>query len=93
MVLPVALADMEQAADWYGERAASLRLSFLADLERRIDQILEFPEAAPIYRGTMRRILFAKFPHGIFYVIRGDIIKILAVLHLKQRPDALKRRG
>jgi toxin ParE1/3/4 len=93
LLLPEALADMEQASEWYGSKSPLLRQHFLSDLETRVDRVLAFPESAPIHRGKIRRALLGKFPYGLFYVAGENAIKILAILHLKQDPKKIKSRS
>lgn len=51
-----------------------------------MDTILEFPEAAPVIRGRVRRRLCRKFRYGVLYSIRPGTVRILAVMNLRRHP-------
>lgn len=59
---------------------------FVAALElqlRRLEQApLLYAEVIP----DVRRALLPRFPYGVFYVVRGDLVHILAVLHEARNP-------
>jgi plasmid stabilization system protein ParE len=88
-----ALADLEQAAAWYGSKSGQIRISFLSNLDSLVERIQSFPSSAPIHRGKMRRALMNKFPYGVFYVPHENTLKVLAVMHLKKNPESLKSRA
>ncbi len=75
-----------EAYDWYEEQLAGLGLDFMAAL----DDVLASIEAGPFRYAeilpNIRRALLARFPYGVFYAIRGDILAILAVVHTSRSP-------
>jgi hypothetical protein len=83
-----ALAERElnDAAHYYDLESSGLGAAFLAEVERSSSQILEHPAAAPVIRGAIRRRLLRRFPYGILYSVRGDSVRILALMNLKRRP-------
>ncbi len=72
-------------AFYYAERPA-LGHAFLKEVSRGLDQILTFPEAAPLVNRVVRRKLLWRFPYGIIYSVTPEMIWILAVAHQKRRP-------
>ncbi|MGD0921790.1 MAG: type II toxin-antitoxin system RelE/ParE family toxin [Terriglobia bacterium] len=65
---------------------------FTEEVKRAIERILQHPEAwAPISKRT-RRYRTNKFPYGIIYQIRGDVVLIVAIMHLHREPTAWKSR-
>ena len=44
--------------------------------------LLLFAEVIP----SVRRCLLPRFPYGLFYVIRGELVHVLAVLHEARNP-------
>ena len=83
-----ALAERElnDAAHYYELESPGLGAAFIAEVERSCGQIIEHPAAASVVRGAIRRRLLRRFPYGILYSARGDIVRILAVMNLKRRP-------
>jgi len=83
-----ALAEIElnEAADFYDLESPGLGGAFLAEIERTLTQIVEFPEAVAAGPAGIRRWLLVKFPFALLYSLPPDEIRILAVAHLKRRP-------
>lgn len=51
---------------------------------KRLEQApLLYAEVIP----RVRRALLPRFPYGLFYVVRGDLVNILAVLHDARKPS------
>ena len=48
------------------------------------------PESAPRIGGEFRRRRVRKFPYGIVYTTRGNIIAVVAVMHLHREPGYWK---
>jgi plasmid stabilization system protein ParE len=83
---PDAESEMTEAAEFLDHESRGLGIAFLAAVKRAVDQILSYPEAAPLVRGRVRRKSVVKFPYSIVYSIRDTQIRILAVAHQKRRP-------
>jgi plasmid stabilization system protein ParE len=59
----------------------------MASVQDAIDQIVEFPESAPVIRSEVRGKIISRFPYTLMYRVEDDIILVLAVAHQKQRPE------
>lgn len=46
-----------------------------------------FPDIYPIILNHFRRCLVYKFPYGIIFSVENEFIYIIAVMHLKRKPD------
>ena len=79
-------AEINEAADFYDIESPGLGSVFIDEIQRAIGNISEFPEAASLVRGRVRKRLIAKFPYSLVYSARPDGIRILAVAHQKRRP-------
>lgn len=80
-----ALAELEEAADYYGRE-------LLEEVDRTIARILDFPEAWQAISPRARRCLTRRFPYGLIYQILDDEILIVAVMHQRRRPMYWKDR-
>ena len=89
---PDALFELEETARYYDEREAGLGIRFLDNVEEAITRILEAPTRRRIIEEDIRRCLTHVFPHGILYIIEGDHILILAVMHCSREPGYWKYR-
>jgi toxin ParE1/3/4 len=78
--------ELNDAADFYDMACPNLGSVFIDEVERTIGKISEFPDAAPVVRGQIRRKPVAKFPYSVIYSVHLDGIRILAVAHQKRRP-------
>lgn len=83
---------MVEAARFYEQRRAGLGFDFLAEVERSIARMREYPEAGRPIRGGTRRRLLRRFPYGLLYRLDADEIVIVAVMHLRRRPDYWRNR-
>ena len=84
--------EMLEAAAYYEMQAPGLGGDFLAEVQYAVQRIAEYPESGRLIKGTIRRRLLRRFPHGILYRIDPDEIVIVAVMHLRRRPDYWKDR-
>lgn len=78
--------EIREAAAYYGLESAALRERFLLAVEEALQQVVTHPEAAAVVRGSVRRQLLRRFPYALLYAIRGNEVRILAVMHQKRRP-------
>lgn len=81
-------ADIEinEAADFYDLISPGLGSVFIEEVQRAMESIYQFPDAAPPVRGQVRKKLLHKFPYSLIYSVRPEEIRILAVAHQKRRP-------
>jgi toxin ParE1/3/4 len=90
-LLSEAESDILAAHDWYEAKRSGLGADFELCLEAALERILGFPEASPIWYRNIRHVILAHFPYGVFYVITGDMIFVIAVFHLKRNQISLRR--
>ena len=51
-----------------------------------------FPLIAPVFAGSIRRLVLVKLSLGVFYAVEGRRVLILRVLDLRQHPGTIRRR-
>lgn len=78
--------------DWYENTSPGLGVRFIASVEETLALIEQFPEIGPIFHQEYRQRLVKKFPYGIFYISRPEVISVHAVFHFKREPNWLKQR-
>lgn len=83
---PGADEELEAAVLWYEERQPGLGNDFMAEFKGTLRRILQAPEQPRILRGTDRKLNFHRFPYAIVYTIKGELLFIKAVMHLRRRP-------
>lgn len=86
--LALAFAEYEGAQRGLGQ-------SFLDEISR-IERHLETnPRLYQRVLGDIRRAIVRRFPYGLFYVVDGDTVHVLACFHLHRDParwETLPRR-
>jgi len=90
--LTLAQAELAEAIAFYNSQKQGLGSQFAEEVKRSIERILQYPEAwSPLSKRT-RRCPTNKFPYGIIYQIRGDVVLIVAVMHLHREPRTWRSR-
>ena len=88
-----AVREIGEAHDWYEERSPGLGSEFQLAFElqlKRVEQVpLMFPELLP----GIRRTLLPRFPYGVFYAVRLDLVHVLAVIHNARDPNRWPREN
>ena len=59
----------------------------MAEVQKAVNQLLEFPESTSLIRGDVRGRIVARFPYTLMYRILDEVVVILAVAHHRQRPE------
>lgn len=91
-ILAAAETDLADAVSYYNEQSEGLGYEFAAEVKQTIGRVLLFPDAwHPLSRRT-RRCRTRRFPYGVLYQIRSDMILVVAIMHLRRHPDSWKQR-
>ncbi len=93
IIRPEAENDLSFAYDWYDKQQAGLGRDFILEFSACMDRISDSPHLySELYRG-IRRALVRRYPYGIYYVVTGNDINVLAVIHLAMQPVRWKKRS
>jgi toxin ParE1/3/4 len=87
-----AALDYEAAFDWYLEHSELAAARFSAELDRAVAQIVASPQLGPIGVHGTRKFLLQRFPFAIVYRELPTTVQVLAVAHLRRRPNYWKGR-
>jgi toxin ParE1/3/4 len=92
-----ASTELAEAVRWYEERQTGLGGELLAAVQHTLSLIADRPDIGRSVPGTQRsdvkRLLVPRFPYQLLYRAYAETIIIVAVAHLKRRPDYWKSRG
>lgn len=84
--------EFYEAIVYYNGESEGLGYEFAAEVNRTLGRIIAYPNAwAPLSRRT-RRCRTNRFPYGIVYQSRGDVVLIVAVMHLHRDPRSWEVR-
>jgi plasmid stabilization system protein ParE len=93
-VLFLAGADADVQAAY--ERRESLREGagerLLRELDRCAGLLARYPRIGRPHRGVHRKLLVPDHPYGVFYAVEPSRVVIVAVLDLRQDPEAIEKR-
>ncbi len=90
---PDALDELTAAAAYYADEVPRLGAEFLAEARRVTTLALAHPDVGAPMGGGRRRLLFERFPYGLVYrVLPEEVVRVLAVAHLRRRPRYWRRR-
>mgnify|MGYP001565679635 CR=1 FL=1 len=79
-------AEINEAADFYDLESPGLGSVFIDEVQRAIESISQFPDAAPLIRGRVRKKPLIKFPYSRVYSVRPEEIRVLAMANQKRHP-------
>jgi len=78
--------------DWYEGQRAGLGSRFLTELRRALHVLPQSPRAFPVWPDAraralgVRRFLMKRFPFALPYLVREDLVVVLAIAHERRRP-------
>ena len=78
--------ELNDAAQYYERERKGLGSAFIDKIDRATAMILEYPEASPAVLGDVGGRLCERFPYALLYCVRGNEVRILAVMNLSRRP-------
>jgi toxin ParE1/3/4 len=81
-----AIAEAEQATDHYAEIDEDLGHRFVGELSAALYEILAHPERFPRHHNNTHRLSLRNFPINIIYRVHGDVVRVIAIAHMKRDP-------
>ena len=78
--------ELEEAVEYYNQQHHNLGSDFLSEVVDSIGRITEYPDAWQSLTARTRRCVIHRFPYGIIYQIRSDIILVIAISNLHRKP-------
>ncbi len=89
---PEAAREVDAIIDWYERQRAGLGPEFFAQLGRDLQTLVENPRLSPPWPGEqaralgIRRLLMERFPFALPYLVREELVVVLAIAHVRRRP-------
>ena len=80
------------AISYYNMQSEGLGYEFAAEVKKTIERIIQYPEAWAKLSKRTRRCRTNRFPYGVIYQVREEILLIVAVMHLGREPQGWKSR-
>lgn len=92
IINPNAESDLIEAAVWYNLQREGLGDEFLLALEAKLNEIKRNPNQFTTTYKNVKRAFLKRFPYGLFFIIEGNTIYILAVVHTSRSPKIWQKR-
>lgn len=73
--------EIGEAFSWYEEQSSGLGAEFELVLELQLKRLEQAPLLYTEIIPGVRRTLLPRFPYGVFYTVKNDLVHILAVIH------------
>src|SRR5262249_52433358 len=86
---PEAESDLSNTYLWYNERSAGLGAEFMRSVDAGLAAIARYPLGFPHVHKKIRRCFLRRFPYGLFYLLHGRAIIVLACFHFKRDPQQI----
>ena len=83
---PEARAELIDAWTWYEEQRPGLGDELEACVEAAIGSAARSPASHQRVYATVRRVLVKRFPYGVYYLVEGEVLLVLAVAHGRRKP-------
>lgn len=89
-IIDAAKIDIQNAALWYNDKSAGSGKVFTRHIREKLNILRTNPYLYSIKYDDVRTVILDKFPYMIHYIIDGQMVVVLAVLHTKVNPDTYK---
>jgi hypothetical protein len=73
--------------DYYEQQEPGLGVRFKLEVDQFFEKIVADPMRPRLRRKCYRRVNLSVFRHYIAYVIRGDLVWIVALCHAHRSPE------
>jgi len=81
-----AAREVGEAYEWYEAQSQGLGSEFEVAFELQLKRLEQVPLLYAEVIPGVRRSLLPRFPYGVFYVVRSDLVHILAVIRNARNP-------
>jgi len=92
LYVPEADEELSEATDYLNQRSKQAAQRFVAEVDRAIQLLLQFPRLGSPLRHDVRVFSLKVFPYRLIYRVEGEIIRIYAVAHVRRRRGYWRKR-
>jgi toxin ParE1/3/4 len=89
---PAAQVELAAAADAGEQIATGLAEELLAETQRILGILCEFPGLGTRLDKQYRRFPLSKFPYAVVFRVSGERLQVVAFAHRRMRPTYWRRR-
>jgi plasmid stabilization system protein ParE len=89
---PEAAKELTSSIQYYERKSNGLGAEFFDEVEEAIAQALTHSKSGTLITEQNRRILLQRFPFELIYDVKDEVITLIAIKHMKQRPGYWESR-
>ena len=78
---PLFDCDLEETALWYGVRNPAAAARLIDETAAAVRSAVAEPFRFSVWRDEIRRVRLRRFPHSVFYEVRGNTVYLTALAH------------
>ena len=90
---PLVHDEVDSGFRWYELRQTGLGREFLDEVGRVLAEIMANPARYGFAERDIREGLLNRFPYAVYYRVRPDGIRVLAVYHTSRDPSGWQSRA
>jgi len=79
--------DIAEAYDWYSKISEKICASFLFEITKTLDYLIENPFLFQLVYKDFRQVSVKRFPFVILYKIEADVVKLYRVFPTNMNPS------
>jgi plasmid stabilization system protein ParE len=84
----VAREDLRSASAWYESHSPAVAHRFGEEVGATLSSVEEQPFLYRVVYRDIRRAMTRRFPYAIYFIVEGDRISVLRILHQARDPRA-----
>lgn len=88
-----AVHEIGEAFNWYEEQSKGLGSEFELAFEPQLKRLEQVPLLYAEIVPGVRRTLLPRFPYGVFYTVKNDLVHVLAAIHNARNPRRWPKEG
>jgi hypothetical protein len=92
VIRDIAKADLREACEWYDDKRPGLGNDLIACVEDTLNKLRRWPDLGLVVHKKLRRAPVRRFPYGVFYVLDGQDISVVGIIHGRRSPQFWKKR-
>jgi plasmid stabilization system protein ParE len=89
---PAAQRELDIVSDFYESQRSGLGDEFLDEVHRYVVLLKEHPMLGRRLLSNRRSLLLSRFPYRLVYAREEQLIRIIAIAHVSQRPFYWRHR-
>lgn len=92
IINPFAELDLHSSVEFYELQKTGLGKDFIFEVETTLKRIESNPQQFYQVKRNVRKALVDKFPFGVFFYLKDDLITVFAIFHFSRNPKKLSAR-